>query len=160
MNLLGRLALVVWKYIPSFAKWFDNRFVIPPAREVDPQLTEKSILKTSKYLSDEERNMYKQKFFMEVVRDTFRETYRQGGEGSWEEMRILGEDWGFNLEDIETQGIKLFYGTDDRNTPISMGRYMQARLKGAELIEFKGKTHFTIDADDNGEAILREILLQ
>lgn len=104
--------------------------------------------------------MYKQKFFMHVVRDTFRETYRQGGEGSWEEMRILGEDWGFNLEDIEMQGIKLFYGTDDRNIPISMGRYMQERLKGAELVEFKGKTHFTIDADDNGEAILRRILQQ
>ncbi|KAL6248313.1 hypothetical protein RBB50_004568 [Rhinocladiella similis] len=71
---------------------------------------------------------------------------------------MLGENWGFDLEAIETEGIKLFHGTDGKNTPLVMGKYMQERLKGGNLIEFKGKTRFTVDTSDHGEAILRTIL--
>lgn len=137
--------------------WFDARFVAPAATDPDPKVTEAFLLKTAKYQSKEEQALFEDPFYMDVVRDTFRETYRQGGDGANEEMRTLGENWGFRLEDIEAKRIRFFYGTADTNTPIRMGRYMQDRLKGATLKEFLGKTHFTID-DDKGEAILQGVL--
>ena len=71
---------------------------------------------------------------------------------------MFSEPWGFSLQDVQIEAIKLFYGTDDKNTHVRMGRYMQRQLKGVTLRNFEGAMHFTIDAPAIGPAILRDVL--
>lgn len=66
----------------------------------------------------------------------------------------MGE-WGFELEDIEYEGVKLYYGTKDTNTPVQMGRTMARRLRNAVLREFGGETHMSIV--DHTEDILKDL---
>jgi len=60
------------------------------------------------------------------------------------------------LDDIEFEGVRLWYGTGDKNIPAVMGRRMAGRLKQAKLAEFEGEAHYTICK--HMEQILKELL--
>ncbi|ERF69657.1 hypothetical protein EPUS_03649 [Endocarpon pusillum Z07020] len=60
------------------------------------------------------------------------------------EGTLFTKDWGFRLEDVKNHRVLLWWGTEDENAPIDMGRLMAQRLPNAELIEFKGDTHYTL----------------
>ena len=70
------------------------------------------------------------------------------------------EDWGFRLEDIEVEagkGMRFYYGDEDRNTPVEMGRRMAEKVKGAVMREYRGETHITL-FERRGEEILRDFI--
>ena len=91
-----------------------------------------------------------------LVRIT-REVYRQGSSSGYvEDSKLATGHWGFELEDVEYPGIRLWYGKEDVNTPPEMGRYMARRLPNALLKEYGGKSHFTMW--DHIEEILTDML--
>ncbi|KAM0748299.1 alpha/beta-hydrolase [Meredithblackwellia eburnea MCA 4105] len=94
---------------------------------------------------------------VELVLNLFMEHFRQGAAGWLEDGRVLMEDWGFELEEVPFRGVKLWYGTEDKNTPVVMGRMLARGLPDAKLTEFEGETHLTL-MDRHGEEILRDIL--
>ena len=69
--------------------------------------------------------------------------------------RVMSRQWGFDREEVNYPGIRLWYDRQDVNTPPEMGRYMAVRLPNAVLKEYKDKSHLTIW--DNIEEMLREM---
>jgi hypothetical protein len=67
---------------------------------------------------------------------------------------VVGE-WGFELEEVAFEGLRLHYGTKDVNTRVEVGRAMAGRLRDALLREFEGETHLSIM--DRTEEILRDL---
>ncbi|EXL75514.1 hypothetical protein FOPG_09530 [Fusarium oxysporum f. sp. conglutinans race 2 54008] len=98
-----------------------------------------------------------QKLIMSAIR-VFRQVYAQGGVGHGREMKLNTEPWGFNLEDIDYEGIRLWYGSADENTSPEMGRYMAGRLPKAVYKEYPGETHYTIWREELVTEFLKELL--
>ncbi|KAI8400369.1 hypothetical protein FOFC_19204 [Fusarium oxysporum] len=73
-------------------------------------------------------------------------------------MKLNTEPWGFNLEDIDYEGIRLWYGSADENTSPEMGRYMAGRLPKAVYKEYPGETHYTIWREELVTEFLKELL--
>ncbi|KAF2874840.1 Alpha/Beta hydrolase protein, partial [Massariosphaeria phaeospora] len=74
-----------------------------------------------------------------VSRDQFIASVQEGLRPSsyafaWE-ARLLGSDWGFDLEGLETKNLVLWHGKMDTGNPISMARRAKDKLKDAELLE-------------------------
>lgn len=73
------------------------------------------------------------------------EAFAQGAEGFVQEAQLLPQpDWGFPFEDVTYDQIQMWHGTQDKNAPVSLIRYMAERLPHCVLREFEGATHFTI----------------
>ncbi|CAM6111966.1 unnamed protein product [Calypogeia fissa] len=87
-----------------------------------------------------------------------REHWRQGRGGFVDDGRVVVAPWGFELEDVEFEGVQLFYGTADTKTPVSIGRQIAARLKKAVLTEYEGETHMSIV--DHTEDMLRKLVVE
>lgn len=74
-----------------------------------------------------------------------REPYRQGTAATVHEAMLLSaQDWGFKLEDVNYDEIKMWHGVEDKNAPIGMMRWMAERLPHCKLQEFEGETHYTM----------------
>lgn len=98
------------------------------------------------------------KFIDEIVED-FREHFRQGPKGFVRDGQLLVEPWGFPLEDVHFEGVRLYYGSEDTNTPASTGRSMAARLKGSVYREYERETHMTL-LENHCDEILRDFVEQ
>jgi pimeloyl-ACP methyl ester carboxylesterase len=84
------------------------------------------------------------------------ESYKQGSQGVVHEAQILSQDWGFKLEDVKYDGIRIWHGTKDTNSPIGMVRYMAERLPNCTLKEYEGESHYTMS--NHLEEIFVELL--
>lgn len=78
-----------------------------------------------------------------VLRMAF-EGFAQGAEGFVYETQLLTQDWGFRFEDVAYDNIQLWHGTQDKNAPVRMVRYIVERLPHSVLREFEGESHFTL----------------
>ena len=72
------------------------------------------------------------------------EGFAQGAEGMVHEAKLLTQDWGFEFEDVAYDKVQFWHGTQDKNAPVRMIRYMVERLPHAVLHEYEGDSHWTI----------------
>ena len=72
------------------------------------------------------------------------EGFAQGAKGFVCEAQMLTQGWGFKFEDVAYDKIQLWHGTQDKNAPVRMVRYMVERLPHSILREFEGDMHFTM----------------
>jgi pimeloyl-ACP methyl ester carboxylesterase len=73
------------------------------------------------------------------------EGFRQGSTEVVHEARLLSDvDWGFRLQDVDYDPIKIWHGSNDANAPIEAIRYMAERLPHSVLTEFSDDTHYTM----------------
>ncbi|ORY30172.1 Alpha/Beta hydrolase protein [Naematelia encephala] len=87
------------------------------------------------------------------------EPLRQGSDAAVLEARLLSaQDWGFKLEDVDFDPIRIWHGLDDDNSPIAAIRYLANQLPHSELHEFEGDTHYTMFR--HLEGALQELLLE
>ena len=54
--------------------------------------------------------------------------------------------------------MRLYFGSEDINTPVRMGRNMAAKLKRAVFKEYEGDTHVTL-FENHADDILRDIVV-
>ncbi|KAF7542458.1 hypothetical protein G7Z17_g11553 [Cylindrodendrum hubeiense] len=81
----------------------------------------------------------------ELVRVLFDEPFAQGAAAAVHEAKLLSsQDWGFKLEDVDYDAVRLWHGAQDTNAPAVMIRYMADKLPHALLREFQGDTHYTM----------------
>ncbi|KAI9740336.1 MAG: Ribosome biogenesis protein [Cirrosporium novae-zelandiae] len=156
MNTAQRVLLNVGSWWPGVMHLVDDS-IGRAARDPDPEIFEDMMAKQLFNLKGEDRAAFDNKETLQILTKAARESYRQGGNGLAEEIRLVTSPWGFKLEDITFKTVRLWYGTRDRNTPISHGRRMAKRLPHAELIEYPGETHFTIGMN-HSEEVLKQIL--
>ncbi|KAL5344025.1 Alpha/Beta hydrolase protein [Aspergillus crustosus] len=72
------------------------------------------------------------------------EAFTQGSAATVQEAVLLSQNWGFNLQDVRYDKIRIWHGEKDANAPIEMIRYMAEKLPHAVLKVYEGETHYTV----------------
>jgi pimeloyl-ACP methyl ester carboxylesterase len=84
------------------------------------------------------------------------EAFSQGSAASVQEAQLLTQrNWGFRFKDVHYDCVQMWHGTHDVNAPVTMIRWMAARLPHCELREYDS-THFTLVS--HLEDILRQLV--
>ncbi len=85
-------------------------------------------------------------------------SFDQGTKGPVSDVAILfGHSWGFRPEDILGVDVFVWHGELDQSVPISMGRDLAARIKGARSIFFPDEGHISL-LTQRGEAMLAALV--
>ncbi|KAI4132972.1 MAG: hypothetical protein LQ338_000439 [Usnochroma carphineum] len=159
MRLGTRLLYAGLRYAPSLVGAVANVLVGRKARILEPEEL-KGIMPHLKYLkavvAPNERELLENPYFIMGMVQAFQEHFRQGPKGFIRDGQLLLEPWGFKLEDIPFPGVRLYYGSEDINTPPQMGRNMAAKLERSVYKEYEGETHKTLFGK-HGDDILRDI---
>jgi len=71
------------------------------------------------------------------------EAFRQGTRGQAWDVRLISRQWGFRLEDIHVP-VFLWHGEADRDTPVTMGRYVASKIPGCRATICEGEAHLLI----------------
>lgn len=142
---------------PSFWQSILDSYVVEAVRHPNPMVFEKLWdINIKCFMTEKDRKLFADPRQKARIIASSRESWRQGTLGWKVEAELVGRPWGFQLEDVEFEGVKLWYGTSDLQTPVVMGKIIADRLKGAILKEFEGETHYTVGL--NIEQILKELL--
>ncbi|KAL3959195.1 hypothetical protein ACCO45_007357 [Purpureocillium lilacinum] len=81
----------------------------------------------------------------ETLRIVLDEPFCQGATAAVEELRLLSDpDWGFRLEDVAYDPVRIWHGAEDANAPIAAIRYLAERVPHAVLTEYSGDSHYTM----------------
>ncbi len=122
MRLTTRMLFAGLRYAPSLVGAILDLAIGKKARNPDPEIMKKTVAGQMKYvdamLTPGERQLFggKREFVEEIVED-FREHFRQGAKGFVRDGQLNVEPWGFRQEDVPFTGVRLYYGSEDTNTP-------------------------------------------
>ena len=157
MGWSNRIGFLVAYWMPWIIKPFVQRFFVSVAKDPDPQALENALLKSVSSMPEPDRECYETKTVRHGLANSFRESVRNGADGVAHEMFLTSRPWGFDIEDIQLEGIKLWYGTADIMCPVSIGRQISKRLKHADLSEYEGEGHVSVPYKYN-EVIIKALV--
>ncbi|KAF2185307.1 alpha/beta-hydrolase [Zopfia rhizophila CBS 207.26] len=161
MSLVRRATSVVATYWPSGLRVAMNAFVGvlkwlattgPVTRRVDSWLDGQERKEedgpaavgegTAKETTAKQTRAERREDLLRILID---EPFAQGAEAAVHEAKLLSsQDWGFRLEDVEYNVVRIWHGAEDKNAPVVMIRYLAERLPHCVLREFEGDTHYTM----------------
>ncbi|KFZ23527.1 hypothetical protein V502_01996 [Pseudogymnoascus sp. VKM F-4520 (FW-2644)] len=134
-----------------------EKTVVPAVEDPDPTVFQKQTMEGITARSETDKALFENVEFRDFLVDQERECLRQGSQGVTDELRIAVKDWGFDLQSISLEKIRLWCGTEEVEAPIDMSRNIEMQISQAKLVEFQGDTHYSTLAT-RGEQILRELL--
>ncbi|KAF5012996.1 hypothetical protein FDECE_943 [Fusarium decemcellulare] len=161
VNWNSSLNFYLVRWMPSLLRYL-LRFSLPvpkgnltgPLEEwtPDPSMQAESEKKLKRYtdtLKGRDKEVMTKPGVLEYMAATVVESDIQGFDGYMQEAKLFAQPWDFQLEDVTyaSEGkrpLVLWYGTDDVNATIHMGRYIASKVVGSELKEIEGETHFTL----------------
>ena len=80
---------------------------------------------------------------VEDLSESMKEAHRQGYQGAVQEWRLYTKPWGFPLEEVRTH-VDLWYGEQDGNAPVTMGRYLDEVLPDSTLHLVPNEAHLSL----------------
>lgn len=75
-----------------------------------------------------------------AMRMDTREAFRHGYKGPALDLELYTKDWGFRLDDIRSH-VYLWYGEEDTNAPLAMGKYYAAHIFKSKLYVYRNEGH-------------------
>ena len=159
MRLGTRMMLASLRYAPGLVRAFADWSIGKMARDPDPDVSRDVIAARIKsMLTPAEVELFgENQEFIDAITRNYREHFRQGSEGFVTDGRLNVEPWGFRLEDVPFEGVRLYYGSKEINIPAQTGRNMAAKLKAAVFKEYEGETHLTL-LKNRGADVFRDIV--
>lgn len=88
----------------------------------------------------EDRRLLKNPLFYKRSVMTTKEAFRQGFIGPELDLKLYTNDWGFDIKKI-TSKIYLWYGADDQNVSLNMGKYYHDQITDSTLTVYPGEGH-------------------
>ncbi|MEK7499249.1 MAG: hypothetical protein AAB649_01445, partial [Patescibacteria group bacterium] len=73
-------------------------------------------------------------------KNIYQDAFRQGYRGPEHDLKLYTTDWGFAIRDIKSK-IYLWYGAEDQNVSLSMGKYYKSHLLNSELTVYPHEGH-------------------
>lgn len=132
---------------------------VPLARDPDPRaMANRFRQDLPPYMPAAQADAYMETDPMQSAVRVFRQYYAQGIDEHVKDMRLLTRPWGFRIEDVGYEGVKLWYGGADVNTPPSMGLHLARRLLKSIYKEYAGETHSSLLGGGYLRGILRELV--
>lgn len=156
LSLFNKLGMSVWKYFPGAFHFFHKKWVVPIMQQESPDAAVEMFRKTQKYARKSDGAAFETEEDLQGFAKIFREAFRQGTDGVVEDSKSATEYWGFDVQDVGYPGVRLFYGSEDINTPPHFGKWMSQRLPQAVYKEYAGKSHFSMW--DNIDEVLKDML--
>ena len=157
MMISSKFMFNAMKHAPLLWRWVIDKVYVPVFQDPNPKARTKFWKMTTKRMNDEDRAVLEQDKAVKVLLETAVEGFRQGSDGYMQEGELMTSNWGFRLEDVDSNKIILWYGTEDRNAPCDGGEFMAERLPNAEYVGFEGESHFTL-VEKHCERILGELV--
>ena len=157
MSLVGR---AVWTALALWPSAIGKLMAMPyerAARAPDSAAMVKLVEKALKQMRAKDAAVFEDETLRIHFAETLREAFRQGPAAFIHEAQLITRPWGFELEEITEHKVQMWYGTEDVNTPVRMGKWMAERLPNAEMKEYPGDTHFTVAANHE-EDILKDFI--
>lgn len=115
----------------------------------------KALVNFLKIMSDPDQVVLQNQQVMDVIETMFKETFRNGSQGVAHEIsNILVRDWGFQLNEIESE-ITFWQGKEDKNVPYQWAEIMNNSCKSSELHLIENKGHLIIF--DHAEEIFSKL---
>lgn len=74
------------------------------------------------------------------VKKSVKDAFRTGYKGAEWDLRLFTNDWKFNLKDIKAT-VYLWYGSDDKNVSLAMGKYYESQIKQSKLTIYPNEGH-------------------
>ncbi|KAI9699794.1 MAG: hypothetical protein M1836_002829 [Candelina mexicana] len=159
MRATSRVFMRINQWAPGLLRWVLERLLMPKLQNPDTGAIREFLqnrLKRAKLEESERQYLELEKIDIDMIIRVLQEHFRQGTNGFMTESQLYLKPWGFRLEDVPFEGVRLWYGANDKNTPIKMGVEMSKRLKHAKLKIYADDTHFTVAK--YVKEILKEIL--
>ncbi|RBR23751.1 uncharacterized protein FIESC28_03456 [Fusarium coffeatum] len=150
--------MMIWKdQNQEFVEYLESIF-LAAAQDPDPAKMENVWKEQIRgFAPADQKILERPSAFQSAVR-VFRQVYAQGGAGHGLEMKLNTQPWGFRVEDIDYEGVQLWYGSDDENTPPEMGQYMAERLPKSIYKEYPDETHYSLWREDLLEEFLKDLM--
>jgi pimeloyl-ACP methyl ester carboxylesterase len=153
----SRFTVYFTRWFPRLGRMMYDWFVIPAAQHPDPDVFRKMVMDGVAALSAKDRALLDNVQLRDFLVDAAREHFRQGNQGLLDEWRIFVTEWGFELESVTFDNVRLWCGTDDAICPVHLSRKMAHHLPSATLTEVAGATHYSLLAEE-AEPILQDLL--
>ena len=126
------------------------------ARNTDTKVLDDLFDKEMSRRPEMERECYKDEEVRRVCIDSLRESFTQGSQGAATDL-MLYSDWGFNLKEIDGNGVYIWHGKLDENAPAHMAEKAAAALPGAQLYLLDQEGHLSTPVRHK-EAILKQLI--
>lgn len=151
--------MYMMKYWPTRLLGKTRDVYVPLARDPDPTAMANRFREDLlPYMDAAHADAYMETDPMQSAVRVFRQYYAQGIEGHVDDMRVLTRPWGFRIEDVGYEGVKLWYGGADVNTPPGMGLHLARRLPKSVYKEYQGETHSSLLGGGCLRGMLRELI--
>lgn len=123
------------KQLKKFIRMDYNTLVLNP---------DKRVAQFQKYLPPADRSLLRKypNYGWEFIRGSI-EAYKQGIDGVAQEWQLYVKDWGIDIDSI-TNAVTLWYGSEDKMSPVQRGIYYQTHLKNSTLHVVDGEAHFSL----------------
>lgn len=159
MRLIHRILINVMVYLPWIARMFLDASIVAAVRNPNQEILTDLTRQSLGDLSPLERAVIENnnEELLHILVAMLKEAYRRGSTEILDDMRVLTSSWGFELDEVDYEGVRFWYGTEDTNAPLEIGQYMVERLPKATLSQFRGDTHLTI-VYNHAEEILSDLL--
>jgi pimeloyl-ACP methyl ester carboxylesterase len=115
-------------------------FIGLTAKWLSPQIFMKSIESS---MSTADQVFVQREGMAEFFAEGNKEALRQGTCGPADDVIILYQDWGFQLNEINTP-IHIFHGEDDKFAPFSYGKYLAENIPETTLNNYPDEGHFFV----------------
>lgn len=133
---------------------------VPLARDPDPMaMANRFRQDLLPYMDAAQADAYMETDAIQRAVRVFRQYYAQGIDAHVDDMRVLTRPWGFRIEEVGYEGVKLWYGGADVNTPPSMGLHVARRLPKSVYKEYVGETHMSLLGSGHLREILSDLLM-
>ncbi len=144
MALPNQIIWFAYHYFPFLMKL--NSLGCALRQKLFPHKVALSAPADQKMLSDDVKNS--------IVQNQ-KEAFGQGIKGAAQDLKLYSDDWGFELEDIRAK-VYLWYGEQDKNVSVEMGKLYAKRIPGAHLKVYKDVGHLLLMK--YGEDVLKELV--
>lgn len=87
-----------------------------------------------------DKTMFADVKFRNDIKNNIKEAFRAGYRGAEMDLKLYTNHWGFDLQLVNTP-VFLWYGTDDQNVPLAMGKYYASHLPKSTLKVYPNEGH-------------------
>jgi pimeloyl-ACP methyl ester carboxylesterase len=101
-----------------------------------------------------DRALYNDASIRKALAQSTADAFHNGYKGPRHDLKIYSEPWGFDLADIHARTY-LWYGDQDQNVPLAMGRFLSAWIPGCTYKVYFGEGHLL--SITHAEEILRTL---
>lgn len=155
MSKENRIAFFLSKHAPWLLKKINSSQKKMIDR--DPDKYKAALRKGGRHLPEWDNRQLTQEKVLDSTILHLKEAYRQGVEGALYETRLLTENWGFNLSDIQIP-VYIWHGEEDTLSPVSEVKKMAGRFWTVTPRYIKDGGHFLTEDEEVWSDILQTIV--